>query len=92
MGTKQGAATLKVTIGFTYALTLVLSLFGVLPFAVWTSSMVAYGFAAEMVKLAETYPDDPEKLRPLKFLATRWHIGFTSMLALGLLVRRMMIL
>jgi 1,4-dihydroxy-2-naphthoate phytyltransferase len=91
MGTKQGAATLKVTVGFTYALTLVLSLFGVLPFAVWTSSMVAYGFAAEMVKLAETHADDPEKLRPLKNIATKWHIGYTGMLALGLLVRQMMV-
>jgi 1,4-dihydroxy-2-naphthoate phytyltransferase len=91
MGTKQGAATLKVTVGFTYALTLVLSLFGVLPFAVWTSSMVAYGFAAEMVKLAETNADDPEKLQTLKHVATKWHIGYTGMLALGLFVRQMMI-
>lgn len=79
-------------VGFTYALTLVLSLFGMLPFAVWTSSMVAYGQAAEMVKLAETHPDEPDLLRPLKVLATRWHIGFTSMLALGLLVAKLMVI
>ena len=91
-GTVQGAQTLKVTVGFTYALTLVLSLFGVLPFAVWTSSMVAYGYAEEMVKLAETYPNDPEKLRPLKVLATKWHIGYTGMLALGLVVAKLMVI
>lgn len=92
MGTKQGAQTLKITVGFTYALTLVLSLFGVLPFAVWTSAMVAYGWAAEMVKLAETHPDEPDKLRTLKFIATKWHIGFTTALAGGLLVAKLMII
>lgn len=83
---------LKFVVGFTYAITLVLSLFGVLPFAVWTSAMVAYGLAAEMVKLAETEVDNPEALRPLKMLATKWHIGFTSMLALGLIVAKSMVI
>lgn len=31
-------------------------------------------------------PADPEALRPLKFLATKWHIAFTAMLVLGLLL------
>ena len=91
-GAKKGAATLKVTVGFTYALTLVVSLFGILPFAVWTSAMVAYGWAAEMVKLAEVNADHPEKLRSLKMLATKWHIGFTGALAMGLLVARLMVI
>ena len=33
---------------------------------------------------------DPEGLRPLKFLATRWHIAFSSMLVLGLLLSTLM--
>jgi 1,4-dihydroxy-2-naphthoate octaprenyltransferase len=92
MGTQQGAATLKLVVGATYAATLVLSLLGVLPFAVWTSAMVAYGFAGEMVKLAESEADNPAALRPLKVLATRWHIGFTAMLALGLIVQKLMVM
>lgn len=92
LGTRRGAGVLKFVVGFTYAITLVLSLFGVLPFAVWTSAMVAYGLAAEMVKLAETEVDNPEALRPLKMLATKWHIGFTSMLALGLIVAKSMVI
>ena len=92
LGTKQGAQTLKVTIGFTYALTLVLSLCGILPFAVWTSAMVAYGWAAEMVKLAENHPNEPEVLKTLKFLATKWHMGFTGALAGGLFVAKLMII
>lgn len=35
-------------------------------------------------------PADPEGLRPLKFLATRWHIAFSSMLILGLLLSTLM--
>lgn len=35
-------------------------------------------------------PADPEGLRPLKFLATRWHIAFSSMLVLGLLLSTLM--
>lgn len=92
LGTQKSAEILKFIVGATYAVTLVLSLFGVLPFAVWTSAMVAYGSAAEMVKLAETKADDPEALRPLKFLATRWHIGFSSMLILGLIVQKLMVM
>lgn len=45
---------LKLAVGFTHILTLVLGLMGVLPFACWTSAMVAYGMAGEMVKVAET--------------------------------------
>jgi hypothetical protein len=45
---------LKFAVGFTHIVTLVLGLMGVLPFACWTSAMVAYGMAGEMVKLAET--------------------------------------
>ena len=45
---------LKFAVGFTHIVTLVLGLMGVLPFACWTSAMVAYGLAGEMVKLAET--------------------------------------
>lgn len=57
MGTRKGAQTLKVTVGAAYLVTLVLSLLGTLPFACWTSAMIAYGTASEMVKLAETHPD-----------------------------------
>ena len=45
---------LKFAVGFTHIVTLVLGLMGVLPFACWTSAIVAYGMAGEMVKLAET--------------------------------------
>ena len=44
---------LKFAVGFTHILTLALGLLGVLPFACWTSAMVAYGMAGRMVKLAE---------------------------------------
>lgn len=88
----KGAAVLKFVVGVTYAVTLVLSLFGVLPFAVWTSAMVAYGYAGEMVKFAEEHADDAESLRPLKMLATKWHIGFSSMLILGLIVQKLMVI
>lgn len=92
LGTKQSAEVLKFVVGATYAVTLVLSLFGVLPFAVWTSAMVSYGFASEMVKMAESKAGDPEALRPLKFLATKWHIAFSSMLILGLIVQKLMVI
>lgn len=92
IGTKQGASVLKFTVGATYAVTLVLSLFGILPFSVWTSAMVAYGFAREMVKLAESSFDDDAALKPLKLLATKWHIAFSAMLCLGLVVHKLMII
>ena len=92
MGTRKGAEALKFVVGCTYAVTLVTSLLGVLPFAVWTSAMVSYGFAAEMVKYAETHAEDPAKLRTLKMLATRWHIAFGGMLILGLLVQKLMVM
>lgn len=92
LGAQRGASLLKFTIGATYAVTLVLSLFGVLPFSVWTSAMVAYGFAGETVKLAESSSENPVALRPLKMLATKWHIAFNLMLALGLIVHKLMII
>ena len=33
---------------------------------------------------------DPDGLKSLKFLATRWHIAFSSMLVLGLLLSTLM--
>ena len=45
---------LKFSVGFTYISTLVLSVTGYLPFSCFTSVVVAYGLAGEMVKLAET--------------------------------------
>jgi hypothetical protein len=58
MGSAESLArppqVLKFVVGFTHILTLALGLLGVLPFACWTSAMVAYGMAGEMVKLAET--------------------------------------
>ncbi len=45
---------LKFVVGFTHIVTLAMGLMGVLPFACWTSAMVAYGVAGEMVKLAES--------------------------------------
>ena len=35
-------------------------------------------------------PADPDGLKALKFLATRWHIAFSSMLVLGLLLSTLM--
>lgn len=92
MGVEKSASTLKVLVGSMYAVMLVLSLFGVLPFAMWTSAMVSYGFASEMIKLAETESDNPKALKNLKFLATRWHIAFSSMLMLGLIVAKLMVI
>ncbi|KAI3438518.1 hypothetical protein D9Q98_000946 [Chlorella vulgaris] len=90
MGTHKGTEILKLAVGFTHILTLVLGLMGVLPFACWTSAMVAYGMAGEMVKVAETNVKNPVGLQRLKFLATRWHIAFSSMLVLGLLLSTLM--
>ena len=92
MGVERGASTLKFVVGFLYTLMLVLSLFGILPFAMWTSGMISYGFAAEMVKHAEKNLDNPKALSTLKFLATRWHIAFSSMLILGLIVAKLMVI
>ncbi len=44
---------LKFSVGLAYISTLVLSLTGALPFSCFTSVIVAYGMAGEMVKLAE---------------------------------------
>lgn len=44
---------LKFAVGLAYISTLVLSLTGSLPFPCFTSVIVAYGMAGEMVKLAE---------------------------------------
>ncbi|EFN57404.1 hypothetical protein CHLNCDRAFT_48633 [Chlorella variabilis] len=90
LGTEKATEVLKFVVGFTHIATLAMGLLGVLPFACWTSAMVAYGLAGEMVKLAETNAQNPEGLRPLKFLATRWHIAFSSMLILGLLLSTLM--
>lgn len=35
-------------------------------------------------------PADPEALRPLKVLATKWHIAFGAMLSLGLVLQTLM--
>ena len=90
LGVDKATSTLKFIVGCTYTVMLVLSLFGVLPFAMWTSAMVSYGFAGEMVKFAEkTRGDD---LKSLKFLATRWHIAFSGMLMLGFIVAKLMVI
>ena len=52
--------------------------------------MVSYGFAGEMVKFAETKRGD--ELKDLKMLATRWHVAFSGMLMLGLIVAKLMVL
>ena len=90
LGLDKATSTLKFVVGCTYTVMLVLSLFGVLPFAMWTSAMVSYGFAGEMVKFAEANAGDD--LKNLKFLATRWHIVFSGMLMLGLIVAKLMVI
>lgn len=92
MGIERGISTLKFMVGCIYTGMLVLAILGILPFAVWTSGMISYGFASEMVKFAETEQDNPAALRNLKFLATRWHIVFSSMLILGLIVAKLMVM
>lgn len=92
MGVEQATSTLKLVVGCIYTVMIVLSLLGVLPFAIWTSAMISYGYAGEMVKLAEAEGDNPNALKNLKFLATRWHIAFNSMLILGLIVAKLMVL
>lgn len=52
--TRPPKQVLKFVVGATHIGVLALGLMGVLPFACWTSAMVAYGMAGEMVKLAET--------------------------------------
>lgn len=91
LGTKKGTETLKFAVGLAYISTLVLSLTGYLPFSCFTSVVVAYGLAGEMVKLAETNLTNPEGLKKLKFLATKWHIAFSSMLVLGLFISTLMV-
>ena len=90
LGVDKATSTLKFVVGCTYSVMLVLSLFGVLPFAMWTSAMVSYGFAGEMIKFAENNRGDD--LKSLKFLATRWHIVFSTMLMLGLIVAKLMVI
>lgn len=90
LGVDKATGTLKFIVGCTYSVMLVLSLFGVLPFAMWTSAMVSYGFAGEMVKFAETKRGD--ELKDLKMLATRWHVAFSGMLMLGLVVAKLMVI
>lgn len=46
---------LKFMVGLAHAFALFMSLFGVIPFACWTSVMVCYGYANKMVKLAEEH-------------------------------------
>lgn len=92
MGVEKSTSTLKFMVGCMYTVMLVLSLFGVLPFAIWTSAMISYGFAGEMVKLAEAEGDNPKVIKNLKFLATRWHIAYNSMLILGLIVAKLMVI
>eukprot|EP00890_Picochlorum_soloecismus_P001548 jgi/Picsp_1/2394/NSC_05855-R1_-dihydroxy-2-naphthoate chloroplastic-like len=92
MGIEQGISTLKFLVGCIYTGMLVLAILGILPFAVWTSGMISYGFASEMVKFAESERDNPGALRNLKYLATRWHIIFSSMLILGLIVAKLMVI
>lgn len=57
LGTAKAAGLLKGAVAAAHVALLVLGLLGVLPFTVWTSAMVAYGLAGEMVKLAETNAD-----------------------------------
>ncbi len=90
LGVDKATSTLKFIIGCTYSVMLVLSLFGVLPFAMWTSAMVSYGFAGEMVKFAETKRGD--ELKDLKMFATRWHVAFSGMLMLGLIVAKLTVI
>lgn len=91
LGTETGAQVLKVTVGLVHVGLLATSLLGYLPLTCWTSAMVAYGSANAMVSLAEKNAHDPEALRPLKLLATRWHILFCTMLCLGLVLKRAML-
>lgn len=90
LGTKRGTEVLKFAVGLAYISTLVLSLTGSLPFPCFTSVIVAYGMAGEMVKLAEANLMNPDGLKRLKFLATRWHIAFSAMLVLGLTLSTLM--
>lgn len=92
MGIEKSTSTLKFLVGCLYTVMLVLCLFGVLPFATWTSGMISYGFASEMVKFAEDNGNKPADLKNLKFLATKWHIAFSSMLMLGLIVSKLMVM
>lgn len=104
LGLLKGAVALKVAVGFTYMLTLVMSLLGVLPFACWTSAMVCYPIAGEMARLAEEGAaassvveggDDrvaAEKLAPLKMIATKWHIAFQSCMMLGFVIQKLMVM
>jgi 1,4-dihydroxy-2-naphthoate octaprenyltransferase len=104
LGLLKGAVALKVAVGFTYMLTLVVSLLGILPFACWTSAMVCYPIAGEMARLAEEGAaasgvveggDDrvaAEKLAPLKMIATKWHIAFQSCMMLGFVIQKLMVM
>ena len=48
---------LKAAVGAAYLLAIVAALMGMLPFSAWTSAVAAYGFANQMVALAEAHPD-----------------------------------
>lgn len=91
LGMAQSTQVLKFAVGLVYVATAALSLLGVLPFTVLTSVVVVYGLAAEVVKMAEAHPESTPALRQLKMLATRWHIGFSAMLVLGLLLQALMV-
>eukprot|EP00887_Chlorella_sp_A99_P004726 scaffold4.g4726.t1 len=91
LGMARSTQVLKFAVGLVYVATAALSLLGVLPFTVLTSVVVVYGLAAEVVKMAEAHPESTPALRQLKMLATRWHIGFSAMLVLGLLLQALMV-
>lgn len=90
LGTRQATQVLKAAVGAAYLLAIVAALMGMLPFSAWTSAVAAYGFANQMVALAEAHPDEPEKLRPLKQFAVKWHFSFGLLLAVGLVIKTLM--
>lgn len=94
LGLTQGAIALKVAVGFAYMLTLILSLLGILPFGCWTSAMVSYPIAGEMVKRAEdgASKNDIESLATLKMVATKWHIAFQCSIILGFIIQKLMVI
>ncbi len=48
------------------------------------------GPASSTAPHSPSAPADPDGLKRLKFLATRWHIAFNSMLVLGLFLSTLM--
>lgn len=89
-GGEKCTEALKFFVGITHTLALGFSIFGVLPLACWTSVMVSYGFANKVVKFAEAHRDDAAEVKPLKLMATQWHIAFGLMLVMGLLLQKIM--